>query len=157
MAIKGTSLDTRLQHCMLLDPRLQRRLNGDQFRAFINLKVWVVSRLSDGAFKLDDTEMIPNIEPKHIDYMTDVGVVERDDDGNYRIHPDYWGWQTSNAELAKMDDKRKKDRERKAEWRAKKQEPDADACEQCGQKILNPEWGKYCSEECYQRANGWLR
>jgi hypothetical protein len=117
MVIKGTSLDTRLQHCMLLEPRLQRRLTGDEFRAFINLMVWVVSLVSDGAFRPDDAEMIPNLEPEHIARFVEMGMVECDDEGNYRIHEDYRSWQTSRADLEKQDDKRVKDRERKKEWR----------------------------------------
>jgi hypothetical protein len=53
---KGSSLDTRLRHSMLLDAKLQRRLTADEFRAWINLNVWVVSLISDGEFRTDDAE-----------------------------------------------------------------------------------------------------
>lgn len=105
---------------MLLDPRLQRRLTGDEFKAFINLMVWAVSLVSDGAFNPDDAEMI--VERKHIGRLVDVGVIEKDEADNHRIAETYWSWQTSTAELEKMQEQRKKSRERKSEWRAKQQE-----------------------------------
>ena len=105
---------------MLLDPRLQRRLTGDEFKAFINLMVWAVSLVSDGAFAPDDAEMI--VEREHINRLLDVGVVEKDDEDNHRIAETYWSWQTSTAELEKMQEQRKKDRERKAQWRANQQD-----------------------------------
>lgn len=65
MAIKGAALDTRLQHGLLLDPKLQRRLSGAEFRSFINLLVWTVSLVTDGVFNADDAEMIYRGSPAH--------------------------------------------------------------------------------------------
>lgn len=104
---------------MLLDPRLQLRLSADEFRAFINLTVWAVSLVSDGAFRPDDAEMMSNLTRDHIDRLAELGLVEHDDEGNYRIAADYWSWQTSRADLDKMDARRKKNRERQSDWRAK--------------------------------------
>ncbi len=115
---KGTSLDTRLRNSLLLDARLQRRLTADEFRAFVNLKVWVVSLISDGAFDPDEAEMIPNLDRRHIDRLTELGAVECDDAGNYRIHPEYWSWQSSRSDLQKMEQKREANRERQAKLRA---------------------------------------
>ena len=62
--------------------------------------------------------MIPNLERRHIDRMAEVGAVDFDDAGNYRVHPDYWSWQSSRADLVKMEQKRASDRERQAKHRA---------------------------------------
>lgn len=111
---KGTSLDTRLQNSLLLDVKLQRRLTAEEFRAWINLNVWVVSLLSDGAFIPEDAEMIPNLELDHIVGFLALGLVERDDENNYRIHPDYWRWQTSKAQLRQLEEQRE-------QWRARQE------------------------------------
>jgi hypothetical protein len=112
-------LDTRLKYTMVTDARLQRRLTAEEFKAFINLMVWTVSLVSDGAFIADDAEMI--MDTAHLPRLIEVGVVECDDEGNHRIHPDYWSWQTSKADLKRQDEKRTKDRERKADWRKREQ------------------------------------
>jgi hypothetical protein len=116
---KGSSLDTRLRHSMLLDAKLQRRLTADEFRAWINLNVWVVSLVSDGAFRTDDAEMIANLTLDHIVAFLSLGLVERDDEGNYRIHPDYWSWQSSRADLHKLEKQREANRERQEAWRSR--------------------------------------
>jgi hypothetical protein len=114
---KGSSLDTRLRHSMLLDAKLQRRLTADEFRAWINLNVWVVSLVSDGAFRTDDAEMIANLTLDHLVAFLSLGLVERDDEGNYRIHSDYWSWQSSIADLHKLEKQREANRERQEAWR----------------------------------------
>jgi hypothetical protein len=114
---KGTSLDTRLRNSLLLDVRLQRRLTAEEFRAWINLNVWVVSLVSDGAFRPDDAEMIANLELGHVARFHQLGLVERDDDGNYRVHSDYWGWQSSREDLQKLEKQREANRERQEAWR----------------------------------------
>lgn len=114
--IKRAALDTRLQHGLLLDPKLQRRLSGDEFRSFISLLVWVVSLVSDGSFDPDESEMIIG-DRQHIDTLEKVGLVERDDSGLCRIHPDYWAWQTSKAQLEALDAKRESERLRKQKQR----------------------------------------
>jgi hypothetical protein len=116
---KGTSLDTRLRNSLLLDVRLQRRLTAEEFRAWINLNVWAVSLVSDGVFHPDDAEMIANLELEHIVKFFQLGLVERDDDNNYRIHPDYWSWQSSLADLQKMEQQREGNRQRQERYRAK--------------------------------------
>lgn len=104
---KGTSLDTRLQHSLLLDPKLQRRLTAEEFRAFINLQVWVVSLISDGVFDTDDAEMIANLGTEHIERFHELGLLEWDDNASaHRIHPDYWKWQTSKSELRRIEEQR---------------------------------------------------
>ena|SRR5690349_4433985 len=126
MAIKGVALDTRLQHGLLLDPKLQRRLSGAEFRSFINLLVWTVSLVTDGVFNADDAEMIIE-DRQHIDTLLKVGLVEHcEDSGLNRIHPNYWGWQSSKAELEKLAAKREKERLRKQRERdAQELEPQA--------------------------------
>ncbi len=116
---KGSSLDTRLRHSLLLDAKLQRRLTADEFRAWINLNVWVVSLVSDGAFRTDDAEMIANLTLDDIMAFLSLGLVEHDDEGNYRIHPDYWSWQSSIADLQKLEKQRETNRERQEAWRSR--------------------------------------
>ena len=115
---KGSSLDTRLRHSLLLDARLQRRLTAEGFRAWINLNVWVVSLVSDGAFDYRDAEMIANLGIEHIAIFQELGLVERDDEGNYRIHPDYWQWQSTREELLQNERRREANRERQERHRA---------------------------------------
>lgn len=103
---------------MLLDVNLQRRLTADEFRAWVNLNVWTVSLISDGAFRPEDAEMIANLGLEHVMRFHQLGLVERDDDGNYRIHPDYWLWQTSVADLQKIEAKREATRQRQERHRA---------------------------------------
>jgi hypothetical protein len=115
---KGSSLDTRLRHSILLDANLQRRLTADEFRAWINLNVWVVSLISDGAFRPDDAEMIANLDLEHVMRFHQLGLVERDDVGNYRVHSDYWVWQSSIADLQKLEQQREANRQRQERHRA---------------------------------------
>ncbi|OBI53461.1 hypothetical protein A5707_11350 [Mycobacterium kyorinense] len=115
--IKGAALDTRLQHGLLLDPKLQRRLSGEEFRSFVNVLVWVVSLVTDGWFNPDDAEMII-ADRQHIDALAEVGLVERcEDSGLYRVHPDYWAWQTSKAQLEGLAARREADKLRKRKER----------------------------------------
>jgi len=112
MAIKGAALDARLQYGLLLDPKLNKDLSGDEFRTFMRLLVWSVSLVSDGAFHVDDARMIADRED--IDRLTEVGVLECDhESGWHRIHLDYQSWQSSKAELDKLEAKRAADRNRK--------------------------------------------
>lgn len=127
MAIKGAALDTRLQHGILLDPKLQRRLSGEEFRSFVNLMVWTVSLVTDGVFNADDAEMVIE-DRQHIDTLAKLGLVEHcEDSGLYRIHPDYWGWQSSKAELDKITQRREKERLRKQRERDDAHEFEAQA------------------------------
>lgn len=119
LKIKGHALDTRLRHSLLMDAKLQRRLTPDEFRAWINLNVWVVSLVSDGAFDPNDAEMVPNLTFEHIVGFLALGLVEHDDENNYRIHPDYWEWQSSRADLQKMQEQREANRQRVERHRAK--------------------------------------
>lgn len=119
LKIKGSSLDARLRNSLLLDVKLQRRLTAVEFRAFINLTVWTVSLVSDGVFNPDDAEMVANLDRQHIQRFCEFGLVEFDDAGNYRLHPDYWQWQSSIAELEKMEQRREADKERQKRYRAK--------------------------------------
>jgi hypothetical protein len=115
---KGESLDTRLRNRLLLDAKLQRKLTAEEFRAFINLNVWVVSLVSDGVFIPDDAEMVTNLDCGHIVRFYELGLVERDDEGIYRIHPDYWAWQSSKEQLAEMERRREANRARQEAFRA---------------------------------------
>jgi hypothetical protein len=115
--ITGTALDARLKHAMLTDPVLQADLTGEEFRAFWNLVTWVVSLVSDGAFRPERARMV--VRSEEIDRFAELGLVEHDDEGNYRIADTYWSWQTSKRELERIASKRRKDRTRKADWRAK--------------------------------------
>ena len=126
MAIKGAALDTRLQNKVLLDPKLQRRLTGDEFRSFINLLVWSVSLVTDGAFDAEDAEMIIT-DRAHIERFKEVGLVACDDEGRTCIHPDYWEWQTSKADLEKMAAKREGDKIRKRKERENETPAEFDA------------------------------
>lgn len=128
---KGSSLDTRLRHSLLLDVRLQRRLTSEEFRAWINLNVWVVSLVSDGAFKPADAEMIANLQFDDILRFHELGLVERDDTAdddprgpNYRIHRDYWDWQSSRAELQKMEQQRVANKARQEAYRVAQKRDD---------------------------------
>ncbi len=110
-------IDTRLQNGMLLDPKLQRRLTAEEFKSFINLLVYSVSLESDGVFDPSDVEMF--MEPGHLQPMILHGLVGQcEDTGLCNIHPDYWGWQTSKAQLDAMREKRRNDAARKKQARA---------------------------------------
>ncbi len=115
MAINGAAYDTRLRNALLLDPKLQRRLTGDEFRVFINLMVFVTGLVSDGVFDPDDVEMIASADD--LLALTKAGVIEASGDGPYQIHYDYWGWQTTKAELEKIAARKSADRLRKQQGR----------------------------------------
>jgi hypothetical protein len=117
LTIKGASLDARLQHGLLMDPRLNIDLTGDEFRAFTRLLVWAVALVSDGAFHADDARVVVP-QRDVIDRLTQVGVLECDENGWHRIHSDYWSWQTSKAELDRMAAQRERDRLRKQNQRS---------------------------------------
>lgn len=124
MPLKGTALDARLQHQLLLDPKLQRRLSGEEFRSYINLTVWTVSLVSDGVFDREDAEMVIT-DLLHIDKMVQLDLIQEcEDTGKLRFHPDHWGWQSTKAELEKMATDRANDRLRKRASRAAKKDED---------------------------------
>ena len=111
--MNGAALDTRLQSSLLFDPKLQRRLSGDEFRSFINILVYSVTRISDGVFAADETEMFA--APQHLERLIELGLVEVCEDSKlYRIHPAYQKWQSSKAEIDKVIERKERDRERKA-------------------------------------------
>jgi hypothetical protein len=113
MPMNGAALDTRLQSSLLFDPKLQRRLSGDEFRSFINILVYSVTRISDGVFAADETEMFT--APQHLERLIDFGLVEVCEDSKLcRIHPHYQKWQSSKAEIDKVVERKERDRERKA-------------------------------------------
>ena len=61
--IKGTALDTRIKNSILTDPVLQADLTAEEFRAWVNLTVWVVSLVSDGAFNGYQAELlVPHLD-----------------------------------------------------------------------------------------------
>ena len=121
MAIKGAALDTRIQTSLLYDPKLNGRVTDGEFRSFIRLMVWVVAQVTDGAFLAEDADGI--VEREDIDRLTEVGLVECDSEsGWYRIHPDYWDWQTPKAQLEALASRREADRLRKRAERAKEPE-----------------------------------
>ncbi|WP_461479857.1 hypothetical protein [Mycobacterium sp. HUMS_1102779] len=115
---KGESLDTRLRHKLLLDAKLQRKLTAEEFRAFINLNVWVVSLISDGVFDPTDAEMVANLDSGHIARFLAMGLVECDDAGLYRVNADYWAWQSTRAQLEEQERVREANRARQEAWRA---------------------------------------
>lgn len=115
---KGESLDTRLRHKVLLDAKLQRKLTAEEFRAFINLTVWVVSLISDGVFDPTDAEMVANLDSGHIARFLAMGLVECDDTGLYRVNADYWVWQSTRAQLEEQERVREANRARQEAWRA---------------------------------------
>jgi hypothetical protein len=116
--ITGTGLDARLKHAVLTDPVFQADLTGDEFRAFWNLVTWTVAQVSDGFFQRDRTRMIPNLTSPDIDRFIELGLVEHDDDGNCRIAPAYWSWQSSLKDLERLSQRRQKARERQADVRS---------------------------------------
>jgi hypothetical protein len=81
----------------------------------------VVSLVSDGSFTPADGAMIANLEHAHIQRFLELGLVECDDVDNYRIHTDYWAWQSSVADLQKMEQQREASHQRQAQHRAKEQ------------------------------------
>ncbi|BAX92038.1 hypothetical protein [Mycobacterium shigaense] len=118
--IKGTALDTRLKHSLLTDPVLQAELSGEEFRAWVNLTVWVVSLVSDGAFSAKQAIAVVS----HLDHMSmarfiELGLVEHDDELNCRMVSDHWEWQSTREQITQMSERRRKNRERQAEWRAR--------------------------------------
>lgn len=118
MAINGSALDARLQNKMLLDPKLQLRLSGDEFRSFINLLVWSVSLVSDGVFDANEADMVVR-DSCHLGRLVELGLIDQCNDSNlYRIHPDYQQWQSSKAQLDQMAANRERDKERKRMARA---------------------------------------
>lgn len=119
MAIKGAALDARLQHGLLHDPKLILDISGDDFRTFMRLLVWAVSLMSDGEFEPHDARMFADRDA--LDRLTEAGVLECDENDLHRIHPDYWDWQTSKAELDRMRAQREKDAARKRAERKEEQ------------------------------------
>jgi hypothetical protein len=78
--------------------------------------VFTTGLVSDGVFDPDDAEMVTSRD--HFDALTKVGVIEADDSGLYRIHPDYQSWQTTAAELQRQAARRDADRVRKQQSRS---------------------------------------
>ncbi|HZU48699.1 MAG TPA: hypothetical protein VFA16_15835 [Mycobacterium sp.] len=121
--IKGTALDTRIKNSMLTDPVLQAELTGDEFRAFVNLTCWVVSLVSDGVFNGYQAELlVPHLDRPKIHRFVELGLIDADDAGNCLMAPEYWQWQSTRDQIERMAEKRRKDRERKAEWRQRNAE-----------------------------------
>jgi hypothetical protein len=119
--IKGTALDTRLKHSMLTDPVLQMELTGNQFRAWINLSIWVVSLVSDGAFSDAQARLlVPHLDYACMARFIELGLVEHDDEMNFRMSPEYWCWQSTREQVEQVANNRRKNRERQAEFRARK-------------------------------------
>jgi hypothetical protein len=120
--IKGTALDTRLKHSILTDPVLQAELSGEEFRAWANLTVWVVSLVSDGAFSAKQAVLlVPHLDHAIMCRFLDLGLVESDAEMNCRMSPEYWCWQSTREQVEKMAENRRKNRERQAEWRANRE------------------------------------
>lgn len=116
-------VDTRLQNGLLLDPKLQRRLTAEEFRSYINLTVFAVAQISDGVFQLEDAEMVMDVD--HIQKFLQNDLVEKcEAEGTFRIHPDYWQWQSSKAQLEALSAKRKADAERKRQSRQRPEAPE---------------------------------
>jgi hypothetical protein len=106
--LNGQNLDMRLKHCMLTDTTLQAELSGEEFRAWCNLTTWVVSNLSDGAFSPGQAVLlVPHVQHPQIMRFIELGLVECDDDGNCRIAPIYWRWQSTREELQRLRDRKR--------------------------------------------------
>jgi hypothetical protein len=136
MAINGAAYDTRLRNALLLDPKLQRRITGDQFRSFVNLMVFVTGLVSDGVFDPQDAEMI--IDADDLAALTKAGVIEAcEDTGLFRFHPDYWGWQTTKLELEKIAARKAADRMRKAQSRQPEPAPEIQPEDPWGEHARN--------------------
>lgn len=166
--IRGSSLDTRLQSATLLDPVLQADISAEEFRGFINLMVWTVGQVSDGAFRPERTRMVPNLTEQNIERFIDVGLVERDDEGNCRIIGECWKWQSTTEELHRQKAKRDAANERQKKHREKgKTEPEEKAddvdespfrpkCDNCGDPIhgdphIDASKRKFCSPKCLDK------
>lgn len=128
VGIKGSALDTRLKHSILTDPVLQAELTGEEFRAWVNLTVWVVSLVSDGAFNGFQAELlVPHLDRATIHRFLDLGLLEADDAGNCRMHAEHWCWQSTREQVVQMAERRRRNRERQAGWRADKAAERTDA------------------------------
>jgi hypothetical protein len=123
-SIKGTALDTRIQHSILTDARLQADLTAEEFRAFINLTVWLVSLVSDGVFLPDRSKIVTNLAGEHLNRFLELGLVD-ECEGGLCIVPAYWSWQSSRADLERLAEKRRKATERKAKERQASANPSA--------------------------------
>lgn len=115
-SINGTALDTRIKHSALTDPLLQADLTGDEFRAFINLIVWVVSLVSDGVFAADRARIVTHITGEYLNRFLELGLVDGSPE-RLAIVPRYWGWQSSRADLERQAENRRRDAERKRKER----------------------------------------
>lgn len=138
-SIKGTALDTRIQHSILTDAVLQADLTAEEFRAFINLMVWVVSQVSDGLFNPDRARIVTNLSQEHLCRFLEVGLLDQHSADYFCITPAYWGWQTSRADLERQADNRRKAAEAKAVQRRNSKQPQADSSMLSENRPV-PEW-----------------
>ncbi|QBI98713.1 hypothetical protein SEA_BOBBY_83 [Mycobacterium phage Bobby] len=116
--IDGTALDTRLKHTVLTDMTLQDELSGEEFRDFINLLVWSVSLVSDGAFSSRAAMRIAHLPKESLERFCELGLVS-DRGDHYRIGDRFWKWQSSRADLEQLARRRASARERQKEKRTR--------------------------------------
>lgn len=115
--IPADRIDTRIRQSILTDPRFIADISAEEFRAYWLLMVWVVGRISDGAFsRRRALATIPLLTADHLDTLVGAGLIEAHGDDCLMV--DFEQWQTSRAELEKLDQRREQTRVRVAKHRA---------------------------------------
>ncbi len=116
--------DARFPDRWLTDRRLQR-LSDSHFRSFITSLAWSVSNRTDGIIEPGDLELIPNFAVGAPKALMDAGLWAPERVG-WRI-ADFSSTQTTAAVLRALEDKREKERLKKAQQRAKGSQADRDS------------------------------
>jgi hypothetical protein len=102
----------------LSDRRLQRLSNG-HFRAFVTSLVWSVNNRTDGVIEPEDLNLIPNFAKDSVKTFLGSGLwAPREAAGRGWLITDFETTQTTSAQLRHLDQKRAKEREKKARQRA---------------------------------------
>jgi hypothetical protein len=99
----------------LNDRRLQR-LSAEHYRAFMTALMWAVANRTDGRIERGDVGLIRHLTSEAAKALTDVELFTAQPYGWFIT--DFMDTQTSRAQLRHLDEKRTKERERKARQRA---------------------------------------
>ncbi len=110
--------DARYPDRWLSDRRFQR-LSDSHHRAYINALTWSVSNRTDGVIEPDDLDLIPQFDKTAVRAFMAAGLWSlREDHGRGWQITDFAATQTTAAEIRHLEDKRAKERMKKARQRA---------------------------------------
>jgi len=123
--------DFRFPSHWLTDRRVMS-LTGDEFKGFVTAGAWSVENRTDGRVTPDDIEFIPRFPRACIPRLVQVGLWAEDGDGWLMV--DYARVQTSRAEFERLDNSRRREREKKRRQRAHK----AGDHSFCGPECMSP-------------------